>query len=88
MKVKPIFAWYDMWIGMYWDRKNRKLYVLPLPCLGFVIEWPKSKHGCIHCGENMMGRVGFQVAAGNVCGKCVDRYEYGDILDSTRLIGS
>ena len=41
MKLKLIFAWYDMWIGAYWDRTNRRLYLLPLPCLGVVLEFRK-----------------------------------------------
>lgn len=40
MRVKPLFAWYDLWIGVFWDRQKRKLYILPLPCIGIVIEWP------------------------------------------------
>jgi hypothetical protein len=39
MTVKPIFAWYDLWIGAFWDRKLRKLYILPLPCIGIVLEF-------------------------------------------------
>lgn len=27
------FAWYDLWVGAYWDRKQRVLYVCPLPML-------------------------------------------------------
>lgn len=38
MKVRPLFAWYDLWVGAYWDAKSRRLYVLPIPCLGFVID--------------------------------------------------
>jgi len=41
MKIKPLFAWYDLWVGAFWDRKLRRLYVLPLPCLGFVIQFNK-----------------------------------------------
>lgn len=37
--MRPLFAWYDLWVGAYWDRKTRQLYVLPLPCLGFVISF-------------------------------------------------
>lgn len=37
MTIKPLFAWYDLWIGAFWDRKQRKLYILPLPMVGVVI---------------------------------------------------
>lgn len=42
LKIKPIFAWYDFWVGFFWDQKKRKLYFLPLPCLGVVISFPKK----------------------------------------------
>ena len=29
------FLWFDMWIGAYWDRVGRMLYVCPLPCIVF-----------------------------------------------------
>lgn len=31
------FAWYDLWVGAYWDRKSRVLYICPLPCLLITI---------------------------------------------------
>jgi len=38
--IKPLFAWYDLWVGIFWDSRKRKLYILPLPCVGVVIEFP------------------------------------------------
>jgi len=36
MRVRPVFAWYDLWVGAYWDRKNRCLYLM-IPMVGFVV---------------------------------------------------
>lgn len=41
MTVKFIFAWYDLWVGAYWDRTKRRLYLLPLPCCGVVLVFTK-----------------------------------------------
>jgi len=47
-KLKKHFTlrllWYDMWIGAYWDRSSRCLYVCPLPmiCIRFYLS-PKNK---------------------------------------------
>jgi hypothetical protein len=43
MKIKPLFAWYDLWVGAFWDRKGRKLYILPVPCIGVVIQFGRHK---------------------------------------------
>jgi hypothetical protein len=39
VKVRPVFAWFDLWIGAYYDRERRHLYLLPLPCIGVCIEF-------------------------------------------------
>ena len=39
MTIKPIFAWYDLWIGAFWDQKRRRLYLFPVPCFGIVVEF-------------------------------------------------
>jgi len=39
MKIKPLFKWYDLWIGVYIDTKNRTIYILPLPMLGLKISY-------------------------------------------------
>jgi hypothetical protein len=38
MRIKPIFAWYDLWVGAFYDRAKRRLYIFPVPMLGFYIE--------------------------------------------------
>ena len=43
MTIRPIFAWYDLWIGAYWDRIHGRLYILPIPCVGVVIDSGKFK---------------------------------------------
>ena len=43
MTLKPIFAWYDIWIGAFWDQAKRRLYIFPIPMLGVVIQFsPKA----------------------------------------------
>lgn len=37
--VRPIFRWYDLWVGLYWNREARRLYVLPLPMCGVVVQF-------------------------------------------------
>jgi hypothetical protein len=34
------FAWYDLWVGAYWDQHvARCLWVCPLPCCAFRIKF-------------------------------------------------
>ena len=37
MKISFFFAWYDAWLGFYYDRSRHVLYVCPLPCFVFKI---------------------------------------------------
>ena len=35
------FAWYDLWIGLFWDRKKRRLYFgIPMFVLWFEVSRP------------------------------------------------
>lgn len=50
-KVKLFFAWYDLWIGAYWDRKNRILYICPLPCFVILITRIPKNRGFLYGSE-------------------------------------
>jgi hypothetical protein len=38
MKIKLIFAWYDIWVGVFYDQKKRRIYIFFLPTIGIVIQ--------------------------------------------------
>jgi hypothetical protein len=42
-KVKVIFAWYDLWVGIFYDQKKRYVYIFPIPMLGILIELKGGK---------------------------------------------
>lgn len=44
LTIKPVVAWYDLWVGAFWDRAKRRLYIFPIPCLGLFIQFPPPKH--------------------------------------------
>ena len=37
--ARPLFKWFDFWVGLFWDSKGRKLYVFPVPMFGIVFEF-------------------------------------------------
>lgn len=37
IRVRPLVAWYDCWIGLFWNQKKRTLYIFPIPMLGISI---------------------------------------------------
>lgn len=41
MKWRFLFEPADFWVGAFIDCKKRRLYLLPIPCCGIVIEWPE-----------------------------------------------
>jgi hypothetical protein len=53
MKFKLIFAWYDLWVGAFYDRRARKVYLFPLPMLGLRITLPPPRPRCTYCGARV-----------------------------------
>ena len=39
MRCRVVFDWCDLWIGAFWDRRRRRLFLFPLPCIGLCIEF-------------------------------------------------
>jgi len=42
MRLRLLFAWYDFWIGLFWDKRKRRLYIFPVPMFGVVIDFRKD----------------------------------------------
>lgn len=42
-RARLFFAWYDLWVGFYWDRKGRVLYFCPLPCVVIAVSAPEVR---------------------------------------------
>lgn len=39
--VQPIFKWFDFWVGWFWDKKKRWLYVFYFPMCGIIFKFKK-----------------------------------------------
>jgi hypothetical protein len=43
LKVVFFFAWFDFWVGFYYDRGKEILYFCPLPMCVFSFRWESKK---------------------------------------------
>jgi hypothetical protein len=57
-RVKVFWAWYDGWVGYFWESKKRCLYVCPIPWLVFRAhrhrwrtEFSGALRTCVDCHE-------------------------------------
>lgn len=79
--IKLFFAWYDCWVGWYWDRSQRALYLCPLPMLCLMVklprrihdyEWddPRRCHWGHSIGAHMSARWQMAGNKGEICSRC------------------
>ena len=46
-RVSLIVAWFDIWVGVYWNSKTRRLYLM-IPFVGIAVDFDKEKaHGSL-----------------------------------------
>lgn len=45
MKIRLIFVWYDLWVGIFYDTKKKFIYIFPIPMLGILIKLPDTAKG-------------------------------------------
>jgi hypothetical protein len=44
MKIQLIFAWYDLWMGLFIDRKKQTVYLFLIPMVGIKFHWHHYKY--------------------------------------------
>lgn len=37
------FLWFDLWVGAYYNQTKGKLYICPLPCVVFSIQFEEAE---------------------------------------------
>lgn len=62
MKISLLFAWYDLWIGLFWDAKNKWLYILPFPTVGIILKfkWKSEDEWKDWCVDKCRETKGFE----------------------------
>lgn len=37
MTVRPIFAWFDLWVGVFIDRPGQRVYIFPVAPMDTIV---------------------------------------------------
>ena len=79
MRLKIFFAWYDFWIGAYWDVKKRTLYVCLFPCIVVSVECRAQQSAELDASVNKQimpcKHVFTHPSMVVVCTKCRERFD-------------
>lgn len=51
VKISLSLAWYDLWIGAFWSRRGRTLYICPLPCVLVTVKLPERASEDVNATE-------------------------------------
>lgn len=59
MKIRPVFKWFDLWVGVFVDVPKRRLYLFPVPMFGLVFELGPARPEFIYgmTGNGLRGRL-------------------------------
>lgn len=38
-RLRLVIEWRDLWVGVFIDRQKHRIYILPIPCFGIVLEF-------------------------------------------------
>ena len=47
-KVRIFLAWFNFWVGFYYDREHKHLYICPLPMVVIHV-WSEQFRQCVDC---------------------------------------
>lgn len=50
MKFKIVCEWFDGWFGLFWDRRNKRLYAM-VPMIGFYVQFGPDAMTEFECGQ-------------------------------------
>lgn len=64
-RVRLMFAWYDIWVGVFVDNKRKILYIFPVPMFGIKIFLAKN-----YCGSCREYKLDFEMKQYHQCSKC------------------
>lgn len=54
--IKVFFAWYDFWIGVYYDRYYQNIYICPLPMICIKVSIKKLQVRALNKWADEVGR--------------------------------